>query len=1063
MSESSLQIILGETQIGHYKLTGILGSGGMGRVYRAFDERLHRVVAVKVLKPERRLDAAAERRFLREARLLSKLNHPGICQVYDLVEHEGDQFLILEFVEGSSLKETAEAGLDQNKILHIISETAEALAAAHREQVIHRDLKPENIMVTPEGRAKVLDFGIARLADTPNPDSSSEEIATAFSPSDLPPGRETPMSQTQDWTVNAPAGLTRGEEACTIHTRHGMIVGTPAYMAPEQVLGIVPTTACDLYSLGIILQKILTGSSPYGEDLGTMELLIKVSEADLAPPVGLDPDTSALIADLTNRVPEDRPTAAQCATRLRWILGKPERRRRKRILVGLSLLAGLALVVAAGVTVTQRWQAQRQTRLAREFSQKASSIEWMMRAEHLAPPHNLQETKKLVEERINDLETQVSEIGGTSAAPGHAAIGRAWAGLGDHQKAQASLENAWNLGLRTPELSCALGLSLGNLFNRALNATYRIVDEGLRETAVEQARRDFRDPALVHLGECRGSVDMPSGYVDALIALYEGRLDDCEELINSITDIPSWFYGVDALESLLLVTRAKIEGQTNLDHEFSGLQAAQSPLERALEVGRSDPELHVRLCDIESDLIYNRAFGRHQPVAGDQFDKALRICRQATMIDADLPDGAAGIVGILSLKGLDSQYRGNDPTEDYLSARRAADEAVASFPDSYHVYWARGSLDLTEGWFMVSRGQDVTEIITQCISDFRMIQVLKPSLIQSGNSIGNCAYVGAVQAFWNGADTSRWVTEGMNALRPLLLESTGFIYPHTAAANLSFLQALWQRSHGEDALGSFDTAILSYRIVTTSDPSAVNVANFGNALVEKGRTILAVGDDPSSALDLAEPQLLRALKIDPNADLAIFSQGNSQRFRAELAIRRGEDPAPFFKAAFRFFDTGLDVSPQNMEGYTEAAEARLSEARWLIGEERNPNPVIKKSRDLAGETLKLNPTFSRAQRAIAEAHLVESLWSASQGRSPLKELQSAQNAILELLETKPGEADNYQVLAEIHLARARWLKEQAGEFQEDVEKGLLAVERSLEINSRSMAAARILTELEAVR
>lgn len=1057
------EIIPGKTRIGHYAVTGILGSGGMGNVYRGFDERLHRVVAVKVIKPEQRLDATAEKRFLREARLLSKLNHPGICQVYDLVEKDGDQFLILEFVEGSSLKDKATAGIEENRILHIILDTAEALAAAHREQVIHRDLKPENIMVTSDEQVKVLDFGIARLAEPPGAESSSEEPGVKLSPTTVPDDGESTSSPTQEWTVDGSANLTAGDEGCTIHTRHGMIVGTPAYMAPEQVLGIVPTTACDLYSLGIILQRLLTGSSPYGEGLGTMELLIKVSEADVAPPVGLDPDTSALIADLTTRVPEDRPSSAKCATRLRWILGRPERRRRKRILVALSMVAGLALLIAAGITVTHRWQARRQARLAQEFAQKASSIEWMMRAEHLAPPHNLREAKELVKERIKDLEIQVSDIGGPSAAPGHAAIGRAWAGLGDHQKARVSLEKAWGLGMRTPALSCALGLSLGALYNKALNETYRIVDEGLRETAVEQAQSDFRDPALDHLGECRGSVDMPSGYVDAMIALYEGRLDDCERLTHDIADAPSWFYEVDTLEALLLIARSRIAARSNLDDGVVGLVAAQAPLQRALDVGRSDPSLHVKHCAIEGELIFTKVFGRHEPVAAEQFDKALRICRQATMIDADMPDGAAEIVEILSFKGLDTQNRGKDPAKEYLSARKEAEKVITAFPDSYLAHWARGSLNLNEAWFMVSRGQDATETIDQCIDDFQRAQMLQPSFVQSGNSIGNCAYIGAVQTFWGGNDPSRWVSVGMDALGPLLQDPAGFIYPHTAAANLSFLQALWRRSHGEDALSPFDAGILSYRVVAKSDPSAVNVANLANALVEKGRTLLALGDDPTPTLDLADTEILRALEIDPKENMTYFLQGNSLRFRADFALRQGENPAPLFAATFKSFDAGINVSPKNMEGYTEAAEARLSEARWLISKHENPSPTIKKSRDLAAETLKLNPTFSRAHRVVAESHLVKGLWIAAQGQSPLKELQRAQNAMLELLETKPGEAENHQVLAEIHLARARWLDGQGRDVLNDIETGLKAAERSLEINPRLSTAERIRTDLHGLR
>ncbi len=153
-------------QVGKVRLAARLGAGGMGEVYQGWDERLERQVAVKTIRAEQRLEPEMKARFLREARLLSKLGHPAICQVYDLVEEEDADFLIFEYVPGRTLKEVLAAGpLPATEALQIAEKIAEALAAAHRERIVHRDLKPENVMVLPDGAIKILDFGISRAIE----------------------------------------------------------------------------------------------------------------------------------------------------------------------------------------------------------------------------------------------------------------------------------------------------------------------------------------------------------------------------------------------------------------------------------------------------------------------------------------------------------------------------------------------------------------------------------------------------------------------------------------------------------------------------------------------------------------------------------------------------------------------------------------------------------------------------------------------------------------------------------------------------------------------------------
>ena len=150
------------TTIGRIRVVETLGKGGMGEVYVGYDEKLKRKVALKAIRDERRLDEEAKARFLREARILSQLDHPAICRIHELIEGDDSDILVLELIPGKSLKEAlAEDELDSGFRLHVAEQVTEALVAAHAQGIAHRDLKPENVMLTPEGGVKVLDFGLA--------------------------------------------------------------------------------------------------------------------------------------------------------------------------------------------------------------------------------------------------------------------------------------------------------------------------------------------------------------------------------------------------------------------------------------------------------------------------------------------------------------------------------------------------------------------------------------------------------------------------------------------------------------------------------------------------------------------------------------------------------------------------------------------------------------------------------------------------------------------------------------------------------------------------------------
>ncbi len=328
------------TRIGNIRLEALLGEGGMGQVYSGFDEKLERRVAVKTIPSHRRLKPETEARFLREARLLSRLEHPNICRVYDLVEGEDSDFLVLEYIEGQNLRQV----LDQDgefDPLRVAEEVASALAAAHQRQVVHRDLKPENIMLAPSGEAKVLDFGLACSTNVMPQTLAKGDLRVT-----LWDGEETEIGSAGN---PGPGVSADSPDSGTFYTEQGAVLGTLGYMSPEQASGEEVTVASDMYGLGILLQEMVTGQPAYGAARG-MELLVKVGRGESLPAVTRDEMLRDLVEDLNALQPKDRPGAEETIRRLRQIRMKPRRRRRQRLLVCAAAVIVLLLTATAFVT-----------------------------------------------------------------------------------------------------------------------------------------------------------------------------------------------------------------------------------------------------------------------------------------------------------------------------------------------------------------------------------------------------------------------------------------------------------------------------------------------------------------------------------------------------------------------------------------------------------------------------------------------------------------------------------------------------------------------------------------
>ncbi|NWG75046.1 MAG: protein kinase [Rubrivivax sp.] len=314
--------MIGKT-LGGYSILEKIGRGGMGEVFLAEDTSLHRRVALKFLPAEMQRDAEALKRFIREARSAAPLDHPYICHINEVAESEGLDFIVMEYVEGQSLRGRIEQGpLLPEEVLQVGIETAEALEAAHGKGIVHRDIKPENIMLTKTGHAKVMDFGLAK--------------------------RMAPMEAAEI-----------GGPTLTLLTSEGATMGTPAYMSPEQLRGQEVDARSDIWALGVLLYEMASGSRPFEGQSG-----FEVSSAILnKPPLPLPPKVPAELGAVISRCLEKDPAkryqkadelraaleAVRAGTASTWAALRYRLRRRRWVVTAAAVIIVVALLFGLNI------------------------------------------------------------------------------------------------------------------------------------------------------------------------------------------------------------------------------------------------------------------------------------------------------------------------------------------------------------------------------------------------------------------------------------------------------------------------------------------------------------------------------------------------------------------------------------------------------------------------------------------------------------------------------------------------------------------------------------------
>ena len=995
-----------------------LGQGGMGKVFLAVDPRLRREVAIKFVRGD---NPEHVTRMVAEARAQARVSHPHVCKVHEVGEVDGKIYIAMQYIAGVPLASLAgELTIEQKAIL--VAGAADGLHEAHRAGIIHRDVKPSNIMVErgEDGALTpyVMDFGLARSAH-------------------------------DDGT-----------------TQSGAVLGTPRYMAPEQMRDLGPLDRrADVYSLGATLYHLLTGE-PAIPGNGLLEIMQNVATMEPRPLRAIAPGVPAdLEAIVLKCLEKDRlaryDSARAVADDLRRFLdGEPVRARvarwyrlRKRLAkhrraVALAAAALAVSLVALGSAIQARRHAAERERLARRFTEQVERLEAEARYAALSPEHDIRDDRAATRARMAELEDEIGRAGADAAGAGRYALGRSYLVLDDDASARDQLEAAWRQGFHEPRAAYALALALGHLYQRELVAAERIAVKQLRDAKLRTAERQYRDPALAYLAASRDSAVPSTAYVAALVAFYEGRLDDALRQLDATAGRLWWFYEAPKLRGDILLARAlQRRNQGDSEHARADLAAGRQAYAAAAEIGRSVPAVYQALGELEDAQLVLELYGSGE--VQPPFDRGLAATRHALAVlpgsddalvleariysglaehrtdhgaDADdvlgeaiadaeravaaAPGRSAGFMELAQLfrqRGEARQGRNQDPGEPLQQAVDASARVAAVDRDALY-YGNLGLIYKVWADYQDSVGADAAANRGKAIDAYTRALAIEDRLSYVWINLGINYYMRAAQP--RAPDPDGDVRHALDALDRAMAINPGHVVPYVYEGQSHELIAQRARNRGGDPAPELARARDVYQRGLAINATLPHLHNgIGIVLMDQAKLAWDRGGDPEPLLDQARSAFEQAIAAAPNQGFGYDNVGEVHAQRAWLQLARGGDPTASVRAAIAALQQALKLIPDHPTFWADLATAHAIAADHELQHGRDPQPSLAQASAAVARALAINPRDAQAQLYLAQTRGVLARLHAQHGRGNDDEFGAAAQAFEQAIALAPDSGD----------------------------------------------------------
>jgi len=967
-----------------YRIEEFIGHGGMGRVYRAYDTKLERPVALKFLHFA---DDGTRQRFFREARAQARIIHPNVCQVYDVGQHHGQLYIAMEFISGESLRKArGQLSLDEKVLL--IKQVAEALQAAHRLGIIHRDIKSSNVLAAKmEGeawRAVLLDFGLARDLESP------EQM-----------------------------------------TKSDAMMGTPAYMSPEQARADNSRVdrRTDLYSTGALMYEMLTGVPPF---LGSTESTIwQVLHEDPLPPRRRDPsipiDLEIIALKCLHKEPQHRYESAQkLADDLeRYLSGQPILARkislayRVRRLVrrhwGLFSLGFLALFSAAlliGTSVRGQRQAERRARLAQHLGREIELSDMFLRMIYSLPLHDVRREESVVRARIARMQSQLLSMPPREASLAHYAVGKSLLILRDYTQAISHLRAATAQGLAEPEVHQSLGHALAARYHQALSE----IDFGVQDTWLKQRQQqlynEFLAPARSHLERGRADQSSEALLNQAILSLYREEYEQALRNAREVLSVEPWRSEAKKVTGdVEAAVSSRFRQHNQTAQARSALERALVQYRAALEMSRSDPTYHLA-------------------VTQSYMHRML----------------------------LDVQ-EGKSPQDSFEKCLQASEQLQVVLPDSIPARHFRAQAYIIMIRQQIEHGRAANEYAAAAISDLQYIAQREPHSPQLSHAL-SLVYIMALESrIRRGEPLEDLPARTEQVARKAAEQQENPVHAYRILGDLYALLAYQRFIQSEDPTSFLLKSRDSYKLGIARSRDYVGLYEslltlYGQSLDRLEQFGFPVEDWAKEAVSLAEQGLLQ----QPSSFFLQQNLGRAYAVQAEIALSRQRDPSELLDQGERHLDEALKLQPTYVPTHYELSHLYQLRAKLALQRGQDAEPLLARARAALEHGIKGNAQDSAAQLLSAKLLLLSAELALQRGHTPMPTLAELARLLAPLEDPGPEQAEAALLDAQGALLLGRWLH---GPLQRAaLQKGLNTIARSLALRPKWPLAHAVKQALE---
>lgn len=924
-------------KIKQFIIIKLIAKGGMGSVYLAYDDKLKRNVALKSIRSEYLNSESTKMRFRQEAIILSKINHPSICQIYDIIECEKSELLVLELVHGETLGSLTP---EKDKLLDVFIQIASALKAAHEKGVIHRDLKPDNIMLNEQDLVKILDFGIAK--------TQKEE--------------ESHQPRIPDIAVE-------DKRQKVDKTKMGTVMGTLIYMSPEQASGKAVDKESDIYSFGIIMQELLTGSYAY-EMEDTDNLRKQVINANIINNNNLPKIYKNLIASMTDKDMQSRPTAKQISKELLNI--KKSLNNKKNAAIKLIFI--LVIVLLSVFLIWQHnnnLEKSRKSEFLAGLNAEIKDVEEGLKKIYMLPLHDLTDDKRKIINKTNEIYNNITNNHFLKAAEKSYYSGRLYAAQGDFEKAVNFLNEAWNNGINNKDLPALLANSYSLLFynklHSLLNRNGYVIDR--KNSKIQELEKNYLEPAKKYYSLSSLDVQYSDNMTKALIAWANDETEKAIQILDNIITDKDWLFEAYMLKASFLYTLGQSLIYAAKDDEAYKFRLKSLETFNAAKIrGRSYAPAYYGYCSMQVILLLDGV--QRTGVDVSQIYNDADIACKAALLVSDVKSPVYASLAKLRFYYFINQMNKGERNQSLIDESLQYNQKSIDLDPTFINYNTRAEIYSYSAKTKINWGGDPTEDMENSISAIeKSLELGNLNNVFAYNTlISSLSY--EIQYSLNiGSDSSDSFNRALKYYdQAMSLKDLSDYTKMYLLVNLSLVydyhirnQILRNTDSGENFKKAVDLVHEVHKI-NNKEPISY-------AVLSELYLFQAINDKDSKSLEyinLSLDNISEANKLFSNIGDFVALEAYIRGMK-ELILYQNKSHQPDFSIVFEMFKKSIELDKSAIDIYHDYAEMCLISADFLANSDKYE--IINRGLDMADKAIEINQEYSYAY--LQKARLID--------------------------------------------------------------------------------------------